>query len=70
MECISVAGVLQDDIGKFCYCMRSRCNLLIGKHDEALEDAESALGIDKDLIKVYYFQIDPFRLVGNVHLFY
>ena len=52
LEAISVAGVLQDDIGKFCYCMRSKCYLQIGQHDEALQDAEAALNIDKDLIKV------------------
>ncbi|EGD72188.1 hypothetical protein PTSG_00210 [Salpingoeca rosetta] len=65
LEAISVGGVLQDDIGKHCYCMRSRCYLKIGQHDEALQDAESALNMDKDLITGIYAKAEALYFKGD-----
>eukprot|EP00049_Salpingoeca_infusionum_P018902 m.359245 g.359245 ORF g.359245 m.359245 type:complete len:550 (+) comp18489_c0_seq1:220-1869(+) len=65
LDAISPNGVLQEDVGKFCYCLRSKCYLKLGNPAQALEDAESALAEDKTLIKGLFAKAEALYFKGD-----
>eukprot|EP00055_Hartaetosiga_balthica_P013671 m.71095 g.71095 ORF g.71095 m.71095 type:complete len:554 (+) comp8337_c1_seq1:58-1719(+) len=65
IDALSVAGVLQDETAKMCLCLRSKCYLKLGDHENALKDAESALDVDKEFIKGFYAKAEALYQKGD-----